>query len=309
LEEKKMLRNLFQSGQNGRILTIPVKVCLGLLVIILLGAVIGPHVVSFEPNEPNMAEILQRPSAAHWLGTDNLGRDQFTRLLYGGRTTLLNALMAVGISVIVGVPFGLLCGYFGGKLDMIVMRIWDFILCFPALFLAFILVATFGRGSFIAVIAIGIIYIPMISKLTRSITLTERVKPYVEACATFGYSTGRILFGHILPNCVPTLLAELTFDIGMAIMSLASLSFLGLGVKLPQSDWGAMLQEGVSIIMKAPYLVAGPTIVIILTIVSLNVVSDGIQMYLDPEQQKLPSFEKYRAQLERRSRRVAKEAV
>ncbi|MDR2487535.1 MAG: ABC transporter permease, partial [Clostridiales Family XIII bacterium] len=230
---------------KGRFFTIPVSACLVLLALILVGTLLGPQLTPFDPNAPSMPETLQTPSAQHWLGTDNLGRDQFTRLLYGGRTTLVNALLAVGISVLIGIPFGLLCGYYGGRLDWIVMRVWDFILCFPALFLAFLFVAAFGRGSVVAVTAIGIVYIPMISKLTRTLTLTERAKPYVEACRTFGYSDRRIVFGHILPNCVPTLLAELTFDVGMAIMALASLSFLGLGVKLPQSDWGAMLQEGV----------------------------------------------------------------
>jgi peptide/nickel transport system permease protein len=240
---------------------------------------------------------LQTPSAQRWLGTDNLGRDQFTRLLYGGRTTLINAFLAVLISVVVGIPLGLMCGYYGGKIDNAVMRVWDFILSFPTLLMAFIFVAAFGRGSWNAVIAIGVVYIPMISKLSRSMTITERTKPYVEACVTFDYSDARIIFLHILPNCLATLLAELTLDIGMAIIALASLSFLGLGVQMPQSDWGAMLQEGMAIILKAPYLALGPTIVIVLTTVSLNVVSDGIQMYLDPEQRKLLTFKKFRAKM------------
>jgi peptide/nickel transport system permease protein len=202
--------------------------------------------------------------------------------------------MVVLISVVVGIPLGLICGYYGGWLDTVIMRLWDCILAFPALLLAFILVAALGQGSQNAVIAIGIVYIPMISKLSRACAMTEKTKPYVEAAKTFGYSGARIIFGHILPNCVATLLAELTLDVGYAIMALASLSFLGLGVQLPKSDWGTMLQEGMTLLLKNPVLALAPGIAIILSVVSLNVLSDGIQMYLDPEQRKLPDFRKLR---------------
>ena len=283
----------------GTLFTPPMVICGTLLIIILFATIVGPFLCSYDPDATDIMAMLQPPSAEHWLGTDSVGRDQFTRLLYGGRTTLLNALLAVLISVVIGIPLGLACGYFGGKIDTIIMRIWDCILSFPALLLAFIFVAAFGRGSYNAVMAVGIFYIPMISKLSRSLAITEKNKAYVEACKTFGYSSARIIFFQILPNCVATLLAELTLDIGTAIMSLASLSFLGLGVALPQSDWGTMLQEGMTVILNAPYLIMGPAIVIVITSVSLNVVSDSIQMYLDPEQRKLPSFKKYRAKMAR----------
>lgn len=286
---------------NGKLFTVPVTIGILILILVLFGVILGPLLISTDPNAVDMGNILQPPGKEHWLGTDSVGRDQFTRLLYGGRTTLLNALLAVAISVVVGVPLGLICGYYGGLIDTIIMRIWDCILAFPALLLAFIMVAALGRSSYNAVFAIGIVYIPMISKLARSMAMTERTKAYVEACKTFGYSGARIIFIHIFPNCITTLLAELTLDVGTATMSLASLSFLGLGVQMPQSDWGTMLQEGMAVILKAPYLIIGPAIVIIFTSVSLNVVSDGIQMYLDPDQRKLPSFEKYRKKQKRRA--------
>jgi peptide/nickel transport system permease protein len=279
---------------NGTLFTIPVIICSIIMGVILLATIIGPFLCKYDPNAVDLRNVLQTPSGEHWLGTDNIGRDQFTRLVYGGRTTLLNALAAVGISVVVGIPLGLICGYFGGIVDNLIMRLWDIILAFPALLLAFILVAALGTGGKSAVIAIGITYIPMISKLSRSIAMTEKTKPYVEACQTFGFSSFRIIFVHILPNCVATLLAELTLDVGSAIMSLASLSYLGLGVQLPQSDWGTMLQEGMLMLTSAPYLILGPALTIILISVSLNIISDGIQMYLDPDQRKLPSFKKYR---------------
>ncbi|MBQ3584972.1 MAG: ABC transporter permease [Lachnospiraceae bacterium] len=285
--------------KNGKLFTIPMIICTAILIIVLAGTLLAPFITKYNPDKVDILKAFEKPSASHLLGTDNLGRDEFTRLLYGGRTTMINALIAVMISVVIGIPLGLLCGYYGGLLDTLIMRLWDCILAFPALLLAFILVAAFGKGSYNAVIAIGIVYIPMISKLARSMAITEKTKAYVEACKTFGYSGARIIFVHILPNCVATLLAELTLDFGTAVMSLASLSFLGLGVQLPKSDWGAMLQEGMAVILKEPTLIMYPAIIIVLTVVSLNVVSDSIQMYLDPEQRKLPTFKQYRRKFEK----------
>jgi len=262
--------------------------------LILLSSLFAPIVSSYDPEKVDLSIALEKPSQNHLLGTDSMGRDQFTRLLYGARTTLTNAFLVVLISIVVGIPLGLICGYYGGWIDTLIMRVWDCILAFPALLLAFILVAAFGRGSYNAVLAIGIVYIPMISKLARTLAMTEKTKAYVEASKTFGYSGARIIFLHILPNCVSTLLAELTLDIGYAITALASLSFLGLGVQLPKSDWGSMLQQGFGVLFNRPVLALAPGISIILCVVSLNVLSDGIQMYLDPDQRKLPSFKKYR---------------
>jgi len=284
---------------NGKLFTIPMIICSIILIVIVVSVLLAPVLGQYDPDATDLMVNFEKPGKAHWLGTDNLGRDEFTRLLYGGRTTLIDAFLAVLISVVVGISLGMVCGYYGGKLDTVVMRVWDCLLAFPALLLAFILVAAFGPSGRNAVIAIGVAYIPMISKLARSMVLTEKTKAYVEACRTFGYSDVRIIFIHILPNCIATLLAELTLDFGTAIMSLASLSYLGLGVQLPKSDWGAMLQQGQQYVMKEPGLIAYPALVIILTVVSLNVVSDNIQMYLDPEQRKLPSFKKYRKKLKR----------
>ena len=283
--------------KNGKLFTIPMIICTVILILVVAGTLFAPLITKYNPDKGSIINAFEKQGAKHLLGTDNLGRDEFTRLLYGGRTTLVNALLAVMISVIIGIPLGLLCGYYGGILDNIIMRLWDCILAFPPLLLAFILVAAFGRGSYNAVIAIGIVYIPMISKLSRSMAMTEKTKAYVEACKTFGYSGARIIFVHILPNCIATLLAELTLDFGTAIMSLASLSFLGLGVQLPKSDWGAMLQEGMAMVLKEPTIIMYPALIIVLTVVALNVVSDSIQMYLDPDQRRLPSFKTYRKRM------------
>lgn len=294
-----------KAKQFGVFFTPPTIISLIVFGIILLSVIFAPLIAPYDPNEMSLKDMLQAPSLKHLMGTDNSGRDVFSRLLYGGRTTLINAVLVVLISVVVGVPLGLMCGYFGGKLDAIVMRVWDVVLCFPSLLLSFIFVAAFGKGQYTAVLAIGIVYIPMISKLSRSLAMTESTKTYVELAHSLGYSDWRIIFVHILPNCLPTMIAELTLDIGSAIKSLASLSFLGLGVQPPTSDWGSMLQEGLALIQRTPYVALAPSVTIVLTVISINVLSDNIQMYFDPTQRKLPSFKK----LEKLEKKLEKEAA
>ena len=278
----------------GKLFTPSVIISLTVLVIILVCVCFADALAQYDPNELDIANMLKGPSAEHWLGTDKTGRDILSRLLYGGRTSLLGALGVVGISIVIGVPIGLLSGYHGGKLDSILMRICDVIVSFPALLLAFVFVAAFGRGLFNAILALGIIYIPMLAKLTRSLVLIEKNKTYVEAAKSIGFSDTRILFSQILPNCISTMMVELTLDLGYAILDLASMSFLGLGVQPPTSDWGAMLEEGRIYLTTSPLCAIAPGIMIIVTVIALNIFSDGIQGYLDPSQRKLPSIRSYR---------------
>jgi len=274
----------------GRFFTVPMVISLILLTLIILASVFAAYVAPYEQAAIDMTKTFQVPSAAHLLGTDNVGRDILSRLIYGARVTLLSALAVVFISVIIGVPLGLISGYYGGKVDNIIMRVEDVILAFPALLLAFLFVASFGKSITNAIVALGIVYVPMISRLTRSLTLTERNKAYVEAAQSIGFSDTRILFRHILPNCVSTIITQMTLDIGYAILDLAALSFLGMGVQPPISDWGAMLEEGRAFIQTSPLLCLAPGVAIIVTVVVLNMLSDNIQMYLDQSQRKLPSF-------------------
>lgn len=267
---------------------------IAILSLIIVTAVFAPLFTSYDPDAINLAEGMLKPSFSHFLGTDPIGHDIYTRLLYGGRTTIVSAIGVILISAGVGIPIGILCGYFGGMVDNIIMKIWELILAFPSLLLAFILVAAFGKGASKAVIATGIVYIPMISKLARSLCVVEKTKTYVEAAKSFGYSDFRIMFLHILPNCIPTIMAEVTVDFGYAVLSLASLSFLGLGVQAPQSDWGTMLEEGMQYITNKPLMAMAPCIMIVLTVVSINVLSDQIQIYLDKDLRKLPTFQQYR---------------
>jgi peptide/nickel transport system permease protein len=199
--------------------------------------------------------------------------------------------------MILGIPVGLLSGYFGGWLDTLFMRACDIIVAFPSLLLAFVFVASFGRGLGNAVLALGIIYVPMLSKLTRSLVLVEKEKVYVEACHSIGYGSMRIMFGHILPNCVSTIAVQVTLDVGYAILDLASMSFLGLGIQPPMSDWGAMLEDGRIFLNSNTFLALAPGIAIVVTVVAINVFSDGVQAYLDPSQRKLPSIKKFQRHL------------
>lgn len=281
----------------GKFFTIPVIVSMAVLIVILFCVIFAGFITSQDPNALNLAEILQQPSRTHILGTDKTGRDIFARILYGGRTSLLSALGVVGISVIIGVPLGLFSGYYGGKLDSVLMRICDVIVSFPALLLAFIFVAAFGRSLMNAILALGIVYVPMLAKLTRSLVLVEKNKTYVEAAHSIGYSNTRIIFREIFPNCISTILVQLTLDIGYAILDMASMSFLGLGVQPPTSDWGYMLEENRAFLTTYPVMALAPGVVIIVVVVAINVFSDGIQTYLDPSLRRLPSVQKFKRKL------------
>lgn len=282
------------SIKTGRFFTLPVILSMAILITILLSVIFANILAPFKPNAIDLKNLLHGPSAEHLFGTDKTGRDIFSRMLFGGRTSLLGALGVIGISCIIGIPIGLFSGYYGGKVDAMLMRISDILVSFPALLLAFVFVASFGRGLGNAVLALGIIYIPMLAKLTRSLVMVERNKTYVEAAQSIGFSDTQIIFRQLLPNCVSTILVQLTLDLGYAILDLAAMSFLGLGVQPPTSDWGVMLEEGRIFLTTHPFMALAPGIVIIATVVALNIFSDGVQAYLDPSQRKLPSIEKFK---------------
>jgi peptide/nickel transport system permease protein len=193
------------------------------------------------------------------------------------------------------VPLGLFSGYFGGKFDAVVGRFCDVLLSFPSLLLAFLFAAALGRGMTNAVIALGIIYVPMLTRLVRSLTLVEKNKTYVEAAVSIGFSKPYIIFRHILPNCADTVLVQLTLDLAYAILDLAALSFIGLGVRPPIADWGAMLEEGRAFLLMNSLLALAPGAAIVITVVSLNIFCDSLTQYLDPSGRALPSFEKVEA--------------
>jgi peptide/nickel transport system permease protein len=273
-----------------------------LLIVIIAGCVLAPLIAPYGETEQNLSASLSPPSAEHLLGADKMGRDLFSRLLYGGRVTLLSAVSVVLVSVTIGIPLGLFSGYLGGKFDAVIGRFCDVLLSFPSLLLAFLFTAALGRGMTNAVIALGIIYVPMLTRLVRSLTLIEKNKTYVEAAVSIGFSKRYIIFRHILPNCVDTVIVQLTLDLAYAVLDLAALSFIGLGVRPPVADWGAMLEEGRAFLLMNSLLALAPGAAIVITVVSLNIFCDSLTQYLDPVGRSLPSFEKIEKRMN--SRRI-----
>ena len=292
MEKKRVKAN------NGTFFTIPVIVSGIILLIIFLSAVFAGQIAPYQPEENDYtASLVKAFSPGHILGTDRLGRDLFSRLLCGAQTSILNAFLIVAFEVVVGVPIGMLCGYYGGRLDAIVMRIWDIVCAVPSLLLAFVIVAAFGKGTYSGVLAIGIVYTPLTAKLARSLIMTEKKAVYIEACRSLGYSDARIIFVHILPNVATTMIAQFTLDIGSAITSMATLSYLGIGVQPPGADWGTLLKDGMSLLYLNSVLLIAPAAAIMVTSIAINIFSDGIQSYIDPGQRKMPTFKQYRKKL------------
>ncbi len=261
-----------------------------ILIIIAASAVFAFVLAPYDPEKLDLANQLSGISSEHIFGTDKAGRDIFSRILYGGRTTLLSSLAVILISVVVGIPTGLFTAYYGGRPDRLIMGIYNVILSVPSLLLAFVIMGMIGKGINAGIIALGIVYVPMLSRLTRSLTIVEKEKMYVEAARTLGCSDFRILFIHILPNCLSAIFAELTVDLAYAILDLAGLSFLGLGVQPPQSDWGYMLSDAQQFITLRPFQAAIPGILILVTVLSLNMLSSEVLAYTDPKQRKRAKF-------------------
>lgn len=287
-----------RKSDNGTFFTVPVIVSGTILLIILLSALLAEVIAPYDPEATDYsASLLGAFSPGHILGTDRIGRDLFSRLLCGAQTSIMNAICIVAFEVAVGVPIGMICGYYGGKLDEIVMRIWDIVCAIPSLLLAFVLVAAFGKGTWSGVVAMGIVYTPLTAKLARSLIMTEKTAVYVESARALGYSNARIMFVHILPNIVTTMIAQFTLDIGSAITAMATLSYLGLGVQAPEADWGTLLSDGMSMLYLNPVLLIAPALAVMITAISINIFSDGIQAYIDPGQRKMPTFKQYRKKL------------
>ncbi|MET0773566.1 MAG: ABC transporter permease [Candidatus Limnocylindrales bacterium] len=259
---------------------------IGLLLLIpLLIATFFPWLLtSADPNAQSLTQSLLPPSPDHPLGTDKPGRDVLARVIYGAAPTLLGGLVVVIVSGAIGIPLGLIAGFWGGKRDAIIMRPLDALVAFPALLLAILVVATFGRGLETAVLALGIIYVPAMARLVRSTTLVQRNLAYVDAGRALGYSDRRIVFRHILPNLVGPIVVQSSIDLAYAILDLAALSFLGLGQQPPDPDWGSMLADGRSYLLQnaIPALSAGLSIMI--AVVAFNLVGDGLRSQLDPRE-------------------------
>ncbi|HLU59833.1 MAG TPA: ABC transporter permease [Pseudonocardia sp.] len=260
----------------------PAMVGLAIIVTFLVLAFAAPLISPYDPNAQDLSAAIQPPSASHWLGTDQLGRDIATRLMYGTRISLLIGVLAVAIGLVVGVPLGVVAGYYGGWADMAVSRFADMLFAFTSILLALTLVAVLGVSLQNVIVAVGISVIPVIVRLVRSSVLSLREEPFVEAARALGAGDLRIIVRHVFRNCLTPVLVHATLSIGVSILLAAGLGFLGLGVQSPTAEWGTMLGEGRQFIFSAPHLTAFPGIAIFLAILAFNLLGDGLRDALDP---------------------------
>jgi peptide/nickel transport system permease protein len=257
----------------------------GLVVIaaFIVLAVFAPLIVPFDPLATSWTLVRKPPSALHWFGTDDLGRDILSRVIFGTRASLLAGAISVGIALSIGVPFGLLAGYRGGFIDALISRITDAMLACPFLILAIALAAFLGPSLGNAMIAVGITTTPVFVRLTRGQTIGVKVEDYIEAARAIGNPRWRIALFHILPNILPALLVQATLSIAAAIIAEAALSFLGLGQQPPSPSWGSMLNAAQRFLTNAPWMALWPGLAIFLVVLSFNLVGDGLRDALDPK--------------------------
>ncbi|NMP22714.1 ABC transporter permease [Sulfobacillus harzensis] len=256
-----------------------------LIVLFILMAVAAPVIAPYSPDATHFGQAFHPPSAQHLLGTDELGRDLLSRIIYGARGSLLSAVLIVILGVAIGVPVGLVSGYYGGWLDEVLMRIVDAGLAFPGLVLAMAMAWILGPSLIHAVIAIGLVTIPQFARVTRGQVLEVKNREYVEASRCLGASPLRIMFRHILVNAATPIIVVATLSIGGALLSVASLSFLGLGPPPPAPNWGEMLQSGAEYLTMAPWISLFPGAAIFLAVLGFNTFGDGIRDVFDPNHQ------------------------
>ncbi len=253
-----------------------------LIVIFILMAVFAPLLTPYDFDEMDLMARLAPPSAKHLLGTDELGRDVLTRLLYGARVSLAVGVIPTVFSMLIGVVLGMVSGYVGGMTDAVIMRLADVVLSFPSLLLAMVIMYTLGDGITSIFIALAITNWASVARVVRSETLSLRETEYVEAARSMGVKDMVIIFRHILPNCIPSLIVLFTLNVPSAILSESSLSFLGIGVQLPKSSWGLMVNMGRTYLYNAPWLSLVPSAAIMLVVLAFNFLGDGLRDVLDP---------------------------
>ena len=262
---------------------VPVQLALGgaLLLVLVAAAILAPIFTPFDPVKLNMANALLPPDSGHWLGTDHLGRDVLTRIAYGARLSLLVGVAAVLPAALIGILLGIGAGYFGRWPDELIMRTTDILLAFPILILAMGIAVALGRSLSNAVIAMAIVLLPTYARLARSQALSVRHRDYVAAAKVLGASDWSILRRHILPNCLDSIVVQTSLDIGVAIIVVASLSFLGVGAQPPTPEWGAMILEGKLYMREAWWISTFPGVAMFLTILVLSLIGDGLRDLVD----------------------------
>lgn len=256
-----------------------------LMLLILCAILMQPLLTKYDPNANDYSAMLQAPSSTHWFGTDAFGRDIFTRVLEGGKVSLLIGIEVVLFTTVFGTVIALLGGYYE-KLDVLIMRAMDVMMAFPTLLIAMVLAAVFGNSINGVTLALTIVYIPRTVRILRSSILTIREEVYVEAAQSIGVKPLGIMFKHILPGAVPMLIVQETFLFAYAILAEAGISFVGVGVVPPDASWGNILSDATSLLREAPWNVFAPGIAIMITVLALNLIGDGLREVLDPKRQK-----------------------
>lgn len=272
-------RDAWRSFKKSKISLIGAGIVLLFIILALLAPLIAPQGI----NEQNLTERLQPPSADHWFGTDDFGRDIFSRVLYGARISLWVGFFSVIGSIVVGSLLGILAGYYGRWIDTIISRIFDIMLAFPSILLAISIVAVLGPSLQNALIAIAIVNIPNFGRLIRSKVLSIKQEEYITSAKAIGMKDGRILFRHILPNSMAPVIVQGTLAIATAIIEAAALGFLGLGAQAPTPEWGKMLADARVYLVNAPWTMIFPGIAIMLTVLGFNLMGDGLRDALDPK--------------------------
>jgi peptide/nickel transport system permease protein len=257
---------------------------LAVIVMFVIFALVAPWIVPYDPIAQSWTAVRKAPSALHWFGTDEVGRDVLARVVFGARASLMAGVISIGIALTVGVPLGLVAGYLGGFLDALISRITDAMLACPFLILAIALAAFLGPSLTNAMIAIGITATPIFVRLTRGQVMAVKVEDYVEAARAVGNPRWRIALVHILPNILPALLVQATLSIAAAIIAEAALSFLGLGQQPPAPSWGSMLNAAQRFLVNAPWMAVWPGLAIFVTVLSFNLLGDGLRDALDPRE-------------------------
>ena len=259
---------------------------LGLAILLtLIGlAVLAPVLFDYDTQvvAQDLSIRLQGPSAAHWFGTDEFGRDIFVRMVYGARVSLVVGLISVSVSLVIGGCLGAFAGFYGGKVDLIIMRVMDVFLAVPSILLAMTIVAALGTDLVYVMLAIGISGVPNFARIVRAAVMGVKDQEFVEAARAIGASNATIIFREVIPNCLAPIIVQATLSVAGAILSTASLSFIGLGVQPPDPEWGAMLSGGRNFMRDALHLTLFPGLAIVVTVLALNLLGDGLRDALDP---------------------------
>ena len=260
-------------------------IALVLVVIIVFVAIFAQFFYDFKKDivKQHVKEKFQKPSAEHWFGTDNYGRDVFTRVIYGTKYSLSVGVVAVAISCIVGVSLGLIAGYYGGVIEDLILRFCEVFTGIPSILMGVALMTAFGQSIGVLMLAIGLVYSPMYCRTTRAAVLPVRDQEYIEAARVAGVGDLGIMFNHVLPNALSPIIVQVTMGIASAILCASGLSFLGLGVPIPMPEWGAMLSEGREFMRDYMYLTIFPGLAIMITVLSFNLMGDGLRDALDPK--------------------------